>query len=68
MAHEKSVQRFLAIRICMIGCNLLVLASADCGDMYTCDGCVQKTTWSGECRWCPLDRKCHAEGKNVQLE
>ena len=62
MAHEKTVQWFLATCICMIGCSLLVLAS-DCEDMYTCDGCVRKTSWSGvNCRWCPLDRKCHAAG------
>lgn len=33
-----------------------------CSRHEECDKCVSSTTWSsGPCRWCPLDRSCHAK-------
>ena len=35
----------------------------NCHDESDCVSCTQHKTWSGEnCRWCPRDKECHAQG------
>ncbi|XP_053402795.1 lipase ZK262.3-like [Mercenaria mercenaria] len=35
--------------------------SPDCDSFTDCKTCTRHESWSGDsCRWCPLDRECHA--------
>ena len=35
---------------------------SDCDELSTCASCTDQFSWSlgARCRWCPLDRECHA--------
>ncbi|XP_028403894.1 lipase ZK262.3-like isoform X2 [Dendronephthya gigantea] len=40
-----------------------LLFGSDCQDENDCISCTKHKTWSGEnCRWCPRDKECHAQG------
>ena len=34
----------------------------NCDEYYDCESCTSSASWVGKCRWCPLDRACHALG------
>lgn len=36
--------------------------SADCDELFDCESCTNHFSWNPgvRCRWCPLDRGCHA--------
>lgn len=39
--------------------------SADCDSIHECAKCVRHESWWDNCRWCPIDRKCHGTGSGV---
>ena len=42
------------------------LGGNDCQDQSDCVSCTNHKTWSGaNCRWCPRDTACHAQGSLV---
>ena len=42
------------------------LSGSNCKDQSDCVSCTNHETWSGEnCRWCPRDLECHAQGSLV---
>lgn len=58
--------------------NCRCFVDSDCDEILDCEACTSHDSWSGanSCRWCPLDRKCHAymspvnpckSGQNIKL-
>lgn len=53
---------FIIILLLPLKCT----GSPDCDTFTDCVTCTSHKTWSGaNCRWCPLDRECHAQGSVV---
>ena len=48
----------------MLFCFCFAAGSSSCNSKTDCVSCTMKSSWlSGSvCRWCPLDRRCHALG------
>ena len=47
-------------------CSNAWLVGENCNDQSDCVSCTNHKTWSGEnCRWCPRDMACHAQGSLV---
>ena len=46
-----------------LSCSNAWLSGSNCNDQSDCISCTNHKTWSGEnCRWCPRDLECHAQG------
>ena len=46
--------------------NAWLSGGSVCNDESDCVSCTNHRTWSGEnCRWCPRDSECHAQGSLV---
>jgi len=37
-------------------------SAATCAEFTNCSSCVSESSWSGNCRWCPWSKSCHAHG------
>ena len=59
---------FIVVLSCLsLSCsNALLFSGKYCNDQSDCVSCTNHKTWSGEnCRWCPRDLECHAQGSLV---
>ena len=57
---------FVVLGCLSLSCSNAWLGRNNCKDQSDCGSCTNHKTWSGEnCRWCPRDLACHAQGSLV---
>ncbi|XP_045194856.2 lipase ZK262.3-like [Mercenaria mercenaria] len=56
------MDRYILLLTLLLVVPLRCRGSPDCDTFMDCKTCTSHESWIGVCRWCPLDRQCHAHG------